>query len=178
MMVILDFVLAFKMTRLKLEFFERPTEIVAQALIGQKIIINHQEAMITETEAYRGQDDPASHAFKGPTPRSRIMFGECGRLYVYLIYGMYHCLNIVAHEKQKAGAVLIRGLQLGNIHLNGPGKICRHFNIDRSFNHHPIIQSQTFYIQENMEPINIIATPRIGIKQGSDKLWRFVKRNT
>lgn len=174
MTVIRGFVWAFKMTRLTLDFFNRPTEIVAKELIGQKIMIHHQEAMITETEAYRGLDDPASHAFKGPTPRSRIMFEESGRLYIYLIYGMYHCLNIVAHEDGEAGAVLIRGLQIDDLHLVGPGKICRHFFIDRTYNDHNLIQSQIVYLKKNIYPINIQATPRIGIKQGTDKLWRYV----
>ncbi|MDQ5884798.1 MAG: DNA-3-methyladenine glycosylase [Pseudomonadota bacterium] len=176
MTVIRGIVWVFKMTRLTLDFFNRPTEIVAKELIGQKIMIHHQEAMITETEAYRGLDDPASHAFKGPTPRSRIMFEESGHLYIYLIYGMYHCLNIVAHEDGEAGAVLIRGLQIDNLHLDGPGKICRHFKIDITYNELSLIQSETFYLKKHILPTNIQATPRIGIKQGTDKLWRFVKR--
>jgi DNA-3-methyladenine glycosylase len=161
--------------KLTTSFFERPTELVAKELIGQIMMIHGQAAIITETEAYKGFDDPASHAFKGPTPRSEIMFGPCARLYVYLIYGMYHCMNIVTHDTNQAGAILIRGLELPHIHLNGPGKICKYFQIDRTFNHYDISQSHDIYIIHQQESVNIAATPRIGIKKGNDKLWRFIR---
>ncbi|HBB53306.1 MAG TPA: 3-methyladenine DNA glycosylase [Legionellales bacterium] len=163
------------MNKLQLDFFKRPTEIVAEELIGKIMMIHGKSCLVTETEAYKGDEDPASHAFKGPTERSAIMFGPCARLYIYLIYGMYHCMNIVAHEKGQAGAVLIRGLQLPNIHLNGPGKICKYFQIDRQLNHYDICQSDDIYIISHETPLEVIATPRIGIKKGHDKLWRFIQ---
>jgi len=163
------------MPRLNYDFFARPTEQVAKELIGKQLVIAGQKAIITETEAYKGRDDPASHAFRGPTPRAKIMYGPCAQLYVYLIYGMYHCLNIVAHEDDEAGAVLIRGLELENLDLNGPGKLCRHFGITREFNHLDITDSPLFYVQNTFDTIETSATSRIGIKKGHDKLWRFIR---
>jgi DNA-3-methyladenine glycosylase len=163
------------MNKLSLDFFTRPTEIVAEELIGKIMMIHGQSCLITETEAYKGPEDPASHAFKGPTARSAIMFGPCARLYIYLIYGMYHCMNIVTHDQDQAGAVLIRGLKLSDIHLNGPGKICKYFQIDRQLNHFDICQSDKIYIIDHQTPVKVMAAPRIGIKNGQDKLWRFIQ---
>jgi DNA-3-methyladenine glycosylase len=117
-------------------FFARPTERVARALLG-KLIVRRLEngglartARIVEVEAYLGMRDLASHARRGPTPRASIMFGPPGHLYVYLIYGMYHCMNFVTEPDGQAGAVLIRAAQpLGELPderaLSGPGKLCR-----------------------------------------------------
>jgi 3-methyladenine DNA glycosylase Mpg len=106
--------------RFSQSFFEQTTPMVAQALLGQRLVVNRQVAVITETEAYRGEDDPASHAFKGPTPRAKIMFGPAAMTYVYLIYGMHHCLNIVTEPTGQAGAVLIRGAIVQQQHYDGP----------------------------------------------------------
>src|ERR1700729_4260135 len=109
------------------DFFNRNCAEVARDLLGQILVFGNYQGIITETESYRGLDDPASHAFKGPTPRAKIMFGTPGTSYVYLIYGMYHCLNIVTEEEESPSAVLIRGLKLIKPDvaiLNGPGKIC------------------------------------------------------
>jgi DNA-3-methyladenine glycosylase len=84
---------------------------------------------VVETEAYASVADGASHAWRGPTPRNQPMFGPVGRSYVYFIYGMYHCLNVVAHAPNEAGAVLIRALD--HPQCNGPGKLCRFLQIDR-----------------------------------------------
>jgi DNA-3-methyladenine glycosylase len=102
--------------RLDRTFFERKTLIVARDLIGKvlvrKIGSSILRARITETEAYCGQKDLASHASKGLTPRTKIMFGPAGYSYVYLIYGMYHCLNVVTEREGNPAAVLIRGVIL------------------------------------------------------------------
>src|SRR5689334_7638816 len=114
------------MKKLKQSFYERPTLLVAKELIGKILVFKQFQGIITETEAYFGFDDPASHAFKGVTPRSKVMFGPAGISYVYLIYGMYHCLNIVTEKIDFPAAVLIRGLKLldtSALHLDGPGKI-------------------------------------------------------
>jgi DNA-3-methyladenine glycosylase len=124
------------------DFFARPTELVAEALLGTTIVRRvpgrpTRTARIVEVEAYLGVRDLASHARRGPTPRASIMFGPPGHLYVYLIYGMYHCMNFVAERDGEAGAVLIRAAEplrgfdeipAGKERLRllaGPGKLCR-----------------------------------------------------
>src|SRR5271154_5171866 len=98
------------------EFFERGPDDVARALIGSLLVVRdsarEQVAMIVETEAYGGRSDPASHAFRGPTKRSAIMFGPAGYLYVYLIYGVHWCMNIVTQPAGTASAVLLRGAEM------------------------------------------------------------------
>lgn len=166
------------MKRLKRSFFNRCTLTVAQDLIGKVLVFNGHQGIITETEAYMGFEDPASHAAKGETPRTKIMFGEPGFSYVYLIYGMYHCLNIVTEQKGFPAAVLIRGLSLLNnsqekILLNGPGKLCKYLGITKKQNAIDIINHDTFYVADTKQKLEFIETPRIGIKVGTDKLWRY-----
>jgi DNA-3-methyladenine glycosylase len=127
-------------------FFARDTETVARELLGQVIVratpgAPARSARIVEVEAYLGIRDLASHARRGPTPRAAIMFGPPGFLYVYLIYGMYHCMNFVAERDGEAGAVLIRAaeplhgfgdLDVGKARhrlLAGPGKLCRALDV-------------------------------------------------
>src|SRR3989338_4591344 len=102
--------------RLTKNFFEKPTLWVAGNLLGKVLIRNWRgkeiKAIITEAEAYCGFDDKASHASRGITQRNKIMFGGAGRAYVYLIYGMHHCLNIVTERENYPSAVLIRGVKL------------------------------------------------------------------
>lgn len=122
-------------------FYARPTETVARELLGKLIVRRRpraplQVARILEVEAYLGPRDLASHARRGPTPRAAIMFGPPGRLYVYLIYGMYHCMNFVCEPDGEAGAVLIRAAEpVAGIEgdartvLRGPGKLCRALSV-------------------------------------------------
>jgi DNA-3-methyladenine glycosylase len=113
-------------------FYERPTEAVARDLLGKVLVrrLGKRElrARIVEVEAYLGERDAASHARRGPTPRAAIMFGPPGFLYVYLVYGMHHCMNFVTEADGVAGAVLIRAAApLGGDDaraLRGPGKLC------------------------------------------------------
>jgi DNA-3-methyladenine glycosylase len=124
-------------------FFERPPDEVAYDLIGTWLVLDDGDrsarAMIVETEAYGGANDPASHAFRGPTKRSEIMFGPAGYLYVYLIYGMHWCMNVVTEPRGTASAVLLRA---GELHvpshgegddeivpLRGPGNLTRGLGI-------------------------------------------------
>src|SRR3990167_6662100 len=104
-------------------FFARPTVIVARELLGKYLVRKENQKtkahMITEVEAYTGADDMSSHAAMGPTKRNQAMFGAPGHWYVYLIYGMYHCLNIVTETHGTPAAVLIRGLA----GVSGPGKV-------------------------------------------------------
>ncbi|HEX4406170.1 MAG TPA: DNA-3-methyladenine glycosylase [Polyangia bacterium] len=114
-------------------FYARPTELVARALLG-KVLVRRLgrrtlRARIVEVEAYLGERDAASHARRGPTPRSMIMFGPPGFLYVYLVYGMHHCMNFVTESDGVAGAVLIRAAAPLDATeaprpYSGPGKLC------------------------------------------------------
>ena len=124
-------------------FFERPPDVVAADLVGSWLVVHDgprtTRAFIVETEAYGGRNDPASHAFRGPTKRSEIMFGPAGFLYVYLIYGMHWCMNIVTEPSGTASAVLLRAAELyvpapGDagyevVALRGPGHLTRGLGI-------------------------------------------------
>jgi len=160
------------------KFYARATLTVAKDLLGchlhrrlpSGIILS---AEITEVEAYTA-DDPACHAFRGKTKRTQVMFGPPGRAYVYFIYGMYYCLNVVTEPEGIPGAVLIRGLQ--GIGLNGPGKICRHWQIDRDLNGANVLCSDSsLWITKRLPGIKpkIQISSRIGISQAQDLLWRF-----
>ena len=161
------------MARVLFSFYNRHCVEVAKDLLGKSLVFGGLQGIITQTEAYRGEDDEASHAYKGPTPRSLIMFGDPGYSYVYLIYGMYYCLNIVTEEKGLPGAVLIRGLQLPSIHLDGPGKICKYLKITKAHHGVNLTSSNDFYLNDGPTPCAYRSTPRIGIKKAQDKLWRF-----
>lgn len=161
------------------DFFTQPTLTVAQELLGKIMIFKNTAGIITETEAYIGQDDPACHAARGKTPRNAIMFGPAGFSYVYFIYGMYHCLNFVTETEGMPAAVLIRALKLiepSPLDLKGPGKLCRHLGITRDHNGIDITTSDGFYVRDSCLTLPFEATPRIGIKQGQEKPWRFVVR--
>jgi len=175
-------------------FYSRDTVMVAKDLVGKTLVrkIGGKiiSGIITETEAYRYTDDPASHAYRGMTERNKAMFGEIGRAYVYFTYGMYHCLNTVARNSHfDAGAVLIRGLEpkqgiaemeknrktfaLSNL-ASGPGKITQALKITKKQYGVDLAKKTELYITEGGS-INkkIVSSPRIGIKNGLDKLWNF-----
>jgi len=166
-------------------FYQQPTVKVAQDLLGKYLIVKRKNSFkigkIVETEAYVGPDDQASHAFKGKTPRTKIMFGPAGRLYVYLIWGMYHCLNIVTEKKGYPAAVLLRAVEpvfgIQN-KTDGPGKLCREFGFTRQDNGLDITSSSQVYLKDIGEkPLKIKATPRIGVDYAgkwAKKKWRFV----
>ena len=162
------------MLRLDNSFYNRHVVEVAKNLLGKTMVFGKVKGIITETEAYRGADDEASHAFSR-TPRSSIMFGPPGYIYIYFIYGMYHCLNIVTEEKNSPSAVLIRGLKLPEIHLNGPGKICKYLGITREHNGINLVTDNNFYLTEGIiNSATYTSTARIGIKKAIDKQWRFL----
>jgi DNA-3-methyladenine glycosylase len=168
------------MQRLERKFFARPTLLVARDLIGKYIIYGEKVALITETEAYLGEDDPASHAYGGQTPRNTPMFGLAGHAYVYFVYGMHHCLNITTEKEGIPGAVLIRealpvsGFPHGT-RLDGPARLTKAFGITKEKNTLDICNpSIELYLADNPEkPKRISANYRIGISDGSDRLWRF-----
>lgn len=177
-------------------FYQRDTVQVAQELLG-KILIrvwNNQTmaGIISETEAYCGPIDPASHAYSKKSERNASMFGPCGQTYVYFIYGNHYCLNLVSRDKNSlAGGTLIRSIipiagahimqQLrGNVSFdqltNGPGKICQALALNRSHNMHDVTQLGELYVTQGitLSPNDIASTPRIGISKAQDYLWRFI----
>ena len=163
------------MNKLTHEFFLQPTVTVAQSLIGQGFYFFGKTGIITETEAYVGEDDPACHAACGKTARNAVMYGTAGKLYIYFIYGMYHCLNIVTEAENFPAAVLLRGLFIPETqqHLNGPGKLCKAFGIDRSYNAVDICHSDDIFFFNTSHKLLYLTTPRIGISKAKEKLWRF-----
>ncbi|MCX8092714.1 MAG: DNA-3-methyladenine glycosylase [Candidatus Goldbacteria bacterium] len=180
--------------RLKRSFFERNSTVVAKDLLGKILvrIINDQRVsgIIVETEAYRGDKDPGSHAYKKITDRNKIMFGPPGVAYVYFCYGNHYLLNIVTEKEGWPGAVLIRALEpYENIELmkklrktdneykltDGPGKLTEALAIGRKENGLDVINSKNLFLEDlnNSKKFKIISTSRVGIKQGLDKKWRF-----
>ena len=170
--------------RLKRNFFNRDTLIVARELLGKylvrKIGPKIIRAKITETEAYCGPNDLANHASKGMTPRNKVMFGSPGHTYIYLVYGMYHCLNIVTEKKGYPAAVLIRGVELDG--MNGPGKICRGLKIDKTLNGIDVSFDKRLWLESaswrrrNIPKNKIKKSKRIGVDYAGkwkDKPWRF-----
>ena len=135
---------------------------------------------IVETEAYLGAHDLASHSSRGRTARTEVMFGPPGHAYVYLIYGVHHCLNVVTEQEGHATAVLIRALEPVE-HLEGatkgPGLLCRAMGIDRRQNRHDLISDDLFIAQpDRPEPFEIVARPRIGVhyaREWAERPLRF-----
>jgi DNA-3-methyladenine glycosylase len=168
------------------KFYSRSTLKVAQELLGCFLVREYRgkiiRAIIMETEAYVGEDDLASHASRGRTPRTELMYGEPGRAYVYMIYGMYHCLNIVTEKKGFPAAVLIRGVEIEKVvskKTNGPGKLCKFLKIDRKLNGWDITKGEQLWI-EPRDPrarlSGIKKSKRIGVdyaKHCKEYLWRF-----
>jgi DNA-3-methyladenine glycosylase len=164
--------------RLQREFFIRDVLNVAPELIGKDLVIKLPDSTtgrfkITEVEAYRGSEDKACHAFKGRTSRTEIMYHEGGRIYIYLIYGMYWMLNIVTGQENNPQAVLIRGVE----NIPGPGRLTKSFGIDRSFYGEDLVISERIWFEDNgFVPIVKIGE-RIGIDYAGEpwksKLWRY-----
>jgi DNA-3-methyladenine glycosylase len=176
-------------------WFARPAPEVAPDLIGCTLVrqlSNGQQlrGIIVETEAY-GPDDPACHAYRKRTARNAVMFGPAGYSYVYLIYGIYHCFNVVTDRDSIASAVLIRALALPEpglesalspkVHARlaaGPGKLCQYLEIDRSLSQIPLIEGQPLWIEypqsEKHPPLSaLVQTTRIGLTQGTEIPWRW-----
>ena len=135
---------------------------------------------ITETEAYEGPRDKASHASRGKTPRNEVMFGEAGRFYVYFVYGFHYMLNIVTDKKDYPSAVLIRGVE----GISGPGRITKKLKITKKFNGEYASPKNGLWFENRGLKIaakNIKKTPRIGVAYAgpawSKKLYRFVLKN-
>jgi DNA-3-methyladenine glycosylase len=130
--------------------------------------------MITETEAYLGENDKACHASKGKTKRTEVMYLDGGHLYVYFVYGMHWMMNIVTGPENHPQAVLIRGVSA----FSGPGRVTRGLGIDRSFNGEDLTTSPRIWLEDNGYRPPVSATPRIGIDYAGEpwvsKPWRFI----
>ncbi|HET7060156.1 MAG TPA: DNA-3-methyladenine glycosylase [Candidatus Saccharimonadales bacterium] len=169
-----------------------PAEVAAPRLLGCRLVRQADGQLlsgrIVETEAY-SQDDVASHSYRGETPRTKVMFGPAGFLYVYFTYGMHYCCNLVTGPPGHGSAVLIRALeplagqevmsqnrrgQNGEALTNGPAKLCQALGIEKSLNGHDLHRQP---IQLLLEPpvaqTDIVQTTRIGISRGQDVPWRF-----
>ena len=163
-------------------YYDRSTLEVAQDLIGCRLVHEHPKGLragrIVETEAYIGTDDLACHARSGKTKRNAPMFGPAGHAYVYLIYGIHHCLNIVTEQTEFPAAVLIRALErdegVGRCH--GPGRLTRALGVELSHNALDMTTPPLYVEAREVEP-TIEATTRIGVDyagQWARKPWRFL----
>ena len=159
------------MQKLPRQFYDRDTTLVARELLGKLLV--HQAGgvirvgKIVETEAYLGEHDLAAHSSKGRTRRTEIMFGPPGYAYVYFIYGMYYCVNVVTERAGHASAVLLRAVEpVKNLEGRtcGPGLLCRAMKIDKALNGHDLL-SDDFFIAapETAEKVSIVKRPRIGV---------------
>lgn len=155
-------------------FYARPTEVVARELLGKVLVrrLGRRElrARIVEVEAYLGERDAASHARRGPTPRAAIMFGPPGFLYVYLVYGMHHCMNFVTEQDGVAGAVLIRAAAPVGDDLDGarpyagPGKLCAGLGITMADKGLDLTAGVGLFVADaDQPPPRISVSRRIGV---------------
>jgi len=165
--------------RLPKTYFTNDVLEIAPDLLGKKLVRifkdgSRKEYLITETEAYRGEEDLACHASKGRTARTEVMYQEGGVIYVYLIYGLYWLLNIVTGQSDHPQAVLIRGLK----EITGPGRVGTQLQLDRSFYREDLSQSKRIWIETGIEIVSYRADKRVGIayagREWANKLWRFV----
>ncbi|MGC1238138.1 MAG: DNA-3-methyladenine glycosylase [Acidimicrobiales bacterium] len=178
--------------RLTRDFFARTPQVVALELIGCVMVVKHPDhefhARIDETEAYDGANDPASHAYRGATPRTEIMFGPAGCVYVYKSYGIHWCMNIVTGETGLASAVLLRGAHLvdgpgandgPSARLGGPGILTRVLGVTGDDNGLDVCREPpgriSFEARKKSDAVRVGRSTRIGISKGQDFLWRFFK---
>ena len=182
------------MARLPRGFFSRPAPQVAPELLGRTLVRVLEDGAriagrIVEAEAYE-PDDPACHAFRGPTPRNATMFGPPGHLYVYFTYGNHWMANVVTRTKGEGSAVLLRALEptegLPEMQrrrerdrptelCSGPGKLCRALGIDRSLDGADLVRGRDIWIETGrpVEPDGMVAGIRVGVSVGLDRPWRF-----
>ena len=166
------------MSRINREFFLRDAVSVAQILPGMEIVMDEgsarQQYMITETEAYLGENDKACHASKGRTRRTEVMYLEGGHLYIYFVYGMHWMMNIVTGPAGYPQAVLIRGAAS----FEGPGRVTRNMGINGSFNGEDLTTSRRIWLEDEGYRPEVTAGPRIGINYAGEpwvsKPWRYI----
>jgi DNA-3-methyladenine glycosylase len=170
--------------KLDRSFYERDTVLVAQELLGKYLIHRSKDieriGRIVEVEAYLGQHDLACHSSKGITPRTQVMFGPAGFAYVYLVYGMHYCMNVVTEKEGSGSAVLLRAIEpVQNIlgKTQGPGLLSKAMHINKSLNQHDLLSTDFYLAKQNPEPnFSIVKKPRIGVhyaKEWAHELLRF-----
>ncbi len=179
------------------DFYAHDTVQVAKNLLNKRLVRlkreGRMEGRIVEVEAYRGGDDPASHAFRGQTLRNAPMFGEAGHAYVYFTYGNHYCLNITTQQTGTPGAVLIRAIEpvegvhamrrlrpkVSDLNLtNGPGKLTKALGVGKSLNGIDMTKrGPLFLVESEQVQYKMGRSPRVGISQGTDRLWRFYVAN-
>jgi DNA-3-methyladenine glycosylase len=173
-----------KTDKLQRDFYQRETILVAKDLLG-KYLVHDKDGFtrigkIVEVEAYLGPHDLASHSAKGVTKRNQVMFGPAGYAYVYLIYGMYYCFNIVTEAEGHGSAVLVRAVEpILNIEsrTQGPGLLCRAMQLDKQLNGQDLLGNLLYITHPStQEAFDILETPRIGVPYAGEwagKLLRF-----
>lgn len=172
-------------------FYDRPVLEVAPDLLNKFLVCGERQARVVEVEAYGGEDDPASHAWRGPTPRTQVMYGPPGHWYLYLSYGVHWCANVVVDAEGTASAVLLRAVEpLDGIELmraargkvrdrdlaNGPGKLTQAMGMTPELDGHRIATSAAqLFDDDTPPPTQPVTTPRIGIHpdRAADRPWRF-----
>lgn len=167
--------------RLDEKFFHRDCLDVAPDLVGKLIVRKIDDDIIkvriTETEAYRGEEDKGCHASRGRTPRTELLYRESGIIYVYLCYGMHWLMNVITGEKDMPQGVLFRAGEK----FNGPAKLTKRFSINGEFNGKSITENEEIWIEDDGYIPEIITAPRVGIDYAGDewknKPWRFIDKN-
>jgi DNA-3-methyladenine glycosylase len=185
--------------RLPRAFFARPSTEVAPELLGRILVRVLPDgtrllARLVEVEAY-GPDDPASHAYRGPTPRNLVMFGPPGRLYVYFTYGMHFCSNVVTGTDGVGSAVLLRaaepldgldamaerrGVEAPRLLCSGPGRLTQALGIARPENGVDLVREGALHLRSG-EPVargRIARSTRVGVNVGAERRWRFYERES
>jgi DNA-3-methyladenine glycosylase len=167
------------MIRLERKFYRRDVLKVAPDLLGKHLVRIHPGGtrsthVITETEAYRGGEDLACHASKGRTPRTEIMYGDGGYLYMYLIYGMYWMMNVVTGTQDVPQAVLIRGLR----DASGPGRLTRLIRVDKDHYGEDLVNSDRIWLEDSGSRPEYTTGPRVGVDYAGepwkDMPWRYL----
>ncbi len=162
--------------KLPRSFYDRDTIVVATDLLGKFLVHGRRVGRIVEVEAYLGPHDLAAHSARGLTERTKVMFGPPGHAYVYLIYGMHCCLNVVTEREGHASAVLLRAVEpVRNVtgRTQGPGLLCRAMRIDRQLNGRDLLSKEFFIAAPaRREPFVIVKRPRVGV----DYAGRWARR--
>jgi DNA-3-methyladenine glycosylase len=170
-------------------FFARPAEVVAPELIGCLLVKRQANGellwgVIVETEAY-SQDDPACHGYRRRSPSNETLFGGPGRFYVYVSYGIHHCVNVVTHRSDWANGVLLRAVALPREperQAAGPALLARRFGIDRSHDAQPVDPGQGLWmtprppVLASLGALDLLQTTRLGISRGQELPWRWYLR--
>lgn len=186
-----------KVRKLTMAFFDRPTLDVARDLLGKYLVVKRGSSIVSgkivETEAYVGEEDKACHASKGRTPRTETLYQKAGTVYVYLIYGMYHCVNIVTEKKDFPSAVLLRAVEPAEgiavmekrrktkketALCSGPGKLCQAFGITRKMNGETISGAAIWIEDRGMKvgADDVVRTTRVAVDYAGpckEYPWRF-----